>query len=91
MNVFFGIIWRVKLDDPIDVRDIQPSGGDVSAQQHPFSGIAKLIKGVQSFLLFLSSVYVQNWDVYVVQKVGVKLHGVTRTEEDHYFFILKLL
>ena len=34
MYVFFGVVWRVVLDDPVNLRDIQTSRSYVSAQQN---------------------------------------------------------
>ena len=48
--VLLGFIWRVKLNDPVDRRDIQPTRRDVGAQQNPLVGVAELEEGGGAFL-----------------------------------------
>ena len=44
MDVLFRVIWWIKLYDPIDLRNIQPSGCDVGTQQNSSVLLAKLEK-----------------------------------------------
>lgn len=53
MNVLARIIRRVELDDPIDARDIQSTGGDVCGQQNTRLGVDELKESICPLLLFL--------------------------------------
>jgi hypothetical protein len=46
MDVLARIIWRVKLDDPINGWDVQATGSYVCAKEDTFLGIHKLEKRV---------------------------------------------
>lgn len=53
MNVITGIIWRVKLYNPINCRNIQSTSSNIRAQQNAPVSIAELEKGGRTFLLLL--------------------------------------
>lgn len=74
MNVLLDILWRIKLNNPVDVGNVQPSGSNISAQQYSLIQIAKLVECVYSFLLFLISVDFQYLQIHIIQNLRVKLH-----------------
>lgn len=52
-STYFWIIWRVILDNPVNFRNIQSSGSDISAQQYSRFCITELEKCCSTFGLFL--------------------------------------
>lgn len=58
MNVFTRVVWRVELDDPVDLRDVETAGGNVGAAEDAVVGVAEFEKGVGSFLLLLFALWV---------------------------------
>ena len=60
---YLGIIWRVILNNPVDFRNIQPSGCHVCAQQYPSICIAKLEECGCTLILLLPSLE-SNQNVY---------------------------
>ena len=42
MNVLLGVVRRVKLDDPVNVGNVQTPGRHVGAQQDPAVGVTEL-------------------------------------------------
>jgi hypothetical protein len=83
VDVVIGIIGRVKLDDPVDLREVKTSLGDIRAEEDSCLSLAELEVGGCSFLLLLLAVDVLDWDVDVVEQVGVELDGVAAGHEDH--------
>jgi hypothetical protein len=55
VDVVSRVIRRVKLDDPVDLGNIETSRRDICAKQDTGRGVAELEKGVGSFLLLLLS------------------------------------
>ena len=59
MNVLPWIIWGVKLNNPIDIRDVEPPGGHVGTQENTRVGVTKLEKGRCSFGLLLLALKIE--------------------------------
>jgi hypothetical protein len=55
VDVVSRVIRRVKLDDPVDLGDIETSRCDVCAEENTGWGVAEFKEGVGSFLLLLLS------------------------------------
>jgi hypothetical protein len=55
VDVVTRVIRRVKLDDPVDLGDIETSRCDVCAKKDTGRGVAEFEEGVGSFLLLLLS------------------------------------
>jgi hypothetical protein len=53
VNVIARIIGRVELDDPVDLGDIESTGGDVGTEKVAGRSVAKLEECVGSLLLLL--------------------------------------
>lgn len=53
VNVVARIVRRVKLDDPIDLGDVEASSGDVRAEEDAGGSVAELEEGVGTLLLLL--------------------------------------
>ncbi len=53
VDVVARVVWGVVLDDPVDARDVEPTRGDVCAEEDAGGGVAELEEGVCAFLLFL--------------------------------------
>ena len=56
VDVFFGIIWGIVLDNPIDGWDIQTSSSDVSTEHNACFSVTELEVGRSSLRLLLFSV-----------------------------------
>lgn len=69
MDVVFGIIGRVVLDDPVDLREVEASLGNVRAQENACLRLAELKVGRSTLLLLLLSVNVLDRDVHIVEEV----------------------
>ena len=82
MDVLLRVIRRIVLHDPIDRRNIQPSGRHVCAEQDGLLLLAKLEEGGRSLLLLVLAMDVHHGDVDVVQQLRVELHRVARGEKD---------
>mmetsp|Transcript_19346 Transcript_19346/g.40476 ORF Transcript_19346/g.40476 Transcript_19346/m.40476 type:complete len:323 (-) Transcript_19346:343-1311(-) len=91
MDVFLGIVRWIELYDPIDRGDVQPPGRHVRAEEGSGGGFAKLEKGGGPLLLLLTSVYVHDGDVDVIEEFGVEFDRVAGGEEDHDFFVFIFL
>jgi hypothetical protein len=57
MNVLSGVIWGVKLDNPVHSWDIQATSRYIRAQQNASLGIHKLKERIRSLLLLLSALF----------------------------------
>ena len=56
MNVVFGIVWVVVVDDKLDVVNVQPSGGDVCSYQDGSRTVFELSQHPVPLLLLLVAV-----------------------------------
>lgn len=52
---YLGVIWGVVLDDPVHLRDVQPSSRHVGTQQDARVSVAELEEGGGTFGLLLLS------------------------------------
>src|SRR5262249_23708123 len=82
VDVLLRVVRRVKLDDPVDGRDVQSAGRHVRAQQDSGLCIAKLEKGGRSLVLLLFAVQIENGDVNVIQQLRIKFDSIARGKED---------
>ena len=71
VNIVIRIIGRVVLDDPIDLREVKASLGNVSAQKNASLGLTELKVGRCTLLLFLLAVNVLKWYVDVIEQIRV--------------------
>jgi hypothetical protein len=78
MNVIFRIIGRVILNDPVNLGEVEASLCDIRAEKDSCFSLAELEVGRSTLLLLLLSMNVLDWDVNVVQEVGIKLNSVAR-------------
>ena len=76
MNIVIRIIGRVVLNDPIDLREVKASLGNVSAQKNASLGLAELKVGRSTLLLFLFSVNVLDWHVDVIEEIRVVFDSI---------------
>jgi hypothetical protein len=53
VNVITGVVWRVKLNNPVDLGDVQTPGSNVRAHEDPRRCIFKFKKRGGALLLFL--------------------------------------
>lgn len=67
MNVLLDIKRRIKLHNPIDLRDIESSSCHISAKKNSLLELSKLVESSGSLLLFLLAVDVHDTDVHVVE------------------------
>ena len=81
---YLRIIWRIVLDDPVYEGNIESSGGNVGAEQSPFSRVTKLEESLRSFALLLLAVNAGARKVHVVQQLVVELHAHARGQEHHH-------
>jgi hypothetical protein len=91
MDVLSDVFGGIKLNYPIYIRNIKSSCGNISAQKNSLRKVVKLVKSVDSFLLFLLTVNIKNLKVYIVKQIRVKFDGVARGEKDHDFLVLIFL
>ena len=56
VNVVFGVVWVVVVDDKLDVVDVQPSGGDVCSYQDGSRTVFELSQHPVPLLLLLVAV-----------------------------------
>ena len=91
MDVLFGIIGRVELNDPVDGGNVEAACGNVRAQQGALWCVAELEKRVGPLGLLLFAVQIQHRNVDVVQQVGVVLYRLTGGEEDDDLLVHVLL
>jgi hypothetical protein len=61
MDVGLSFFWGLKLDNKVDVRNIETSGSDISSNQHLEFVLLKALHG--NFTLVLSDITVHHLDV----------------------------
>lgn len=86
MDVLFWIIWRVELDDPVNIRNVKPACCNVRAQQRAALCLAKVEERRRTLRLLLLAVDVSYRYVYIIQQLGVVLHRGARREKHHDLF-----
>lgn len=59
VDVITGIIGRVELDDPVDLGNVEPTGGDVGTEEVPRGSVTEFEKRVGPFLLLLLALRVE--------------------------------
>lgn len=91
MNVIFWIIWRVVLDNPINIWEIKTPLSNIRAQKDASSSLREFEICGSSLLLLLLSMNVFNWDVNIIEEVTVKLDRVTARHEHHHLLFQILL
>jgi len=69
VDVVFWIIWRVILDDPVNLREVKPSLCHVRAQQDTLITLTELEVSGCPLLLLLLSMDILDRDVHIVQQV----------------------
>ena len=87
MDVIIRVIGWVILDDPIDLREVKTTLGNICAEQDAFFGLAEFKVCRSALLLLLFAVNILDWDVYIVEQVGVKLDSIAARHEDHDLFL----
>ena len=76
MDVIFGVIWWIELNDPVNVWKIEAPLCNIRAQEDSALRLAKFEIRGSPLLLLLLAVDVLHRYVYVIQQVTVKLDGV---------------
>ena len=87
MNIVPGIIRRIKLHNPVHGGNVKASSGNICTYQGALLGIAELEKGIGPFLLFLLAVEVENWQINVVEQLGVVFDAIAGGKEDDDFLL----
>ena len=87
VNIVIWIIGRVKLDDPIDFREIKTTLRNISAQKNAFLSLTEFEIGRCTLLLFLFAVNVLHWNIDIIEQVRVELDRVAARHEDHDLFL----
>ena len=72
MNIIFRIIWGIILNDPINLGDIETSGGHVCTEQDSGFGVAKLKVGRGAFRLLLLPVNGHARNVDIVEELNIR-------------------
>lgn len=67
VDVFLDIERRVKLHDPVHLRNIETSGCHIGAQEDSFLNLPELVESCRSFLLLLLTVNVHDTDINIVE------------------------
>lgn len=70
MDVIAGVIGRVELDNPVDLGDVETTGGDVRAEEYTGRGVAEFEEGVGALLLLLLALQRRDLLVLVEEKGG---------------------
>lgn len=74
MNIGLNLLWGLDLDDQVNIRDVESTGGDISGDQHlEFSFLKSLHR---DFTLVLNDVTVHHFDVlldFVSQNKSVRV------------------
>jgi len=76
VNVIVWVIGRVKLNNPINFREIKTTLGDICAKQNARLSLTEFKVGRCTFLLLLLPVDVLDRNVNVIQQIRVKLYSV---------------
>lgn len=76
VDVVIGIIGRVELDDPVNLREIKTTLRYISAEEDTLLSLAELKVSRCALLLLLLPVDVLDWNVYVVEQIRVELDSV---------------
>jgi len=69
MDIVIRIIRRVELNDPVDLREIKTSLGDIRAEKNARLSLAEFEIGRCALLLLLLAMDVLHWDIDVVEQV----------------------
>lgn len=69
MDVVIGIIGRVKLHNPINLREIKTTLCNVSAEENSSLSLTELKVSRRTLLLLLLAVNVLHWHIHVVEQV----------------------
>lgn len=69
MDVVFRIIWGVKLDDPVNLREVKATLSDIRTQEDTSLSLAEFEISRSTLLLFLLTVDVLDRDVHIVEKI----------------------
>uniref|UniRef100_A0A8D8U8E9 Uncharacterized protein n=1 Tax=Cacopsylla melanoneura TaxID=428564 RepID=A0A8D8U8E9_9HEMI len=74
MNVVFGIVRVVEVDDELDVVHVQSTSSDVSGNQNTGSAVSELFKHIVSLLLALVTVDADRGPSIVLNGLGDLVH-----------------
>ena len=66
MNIILGVIWRIILNDPIDVREVKTPLRDISAQKNARFSLCEFKISGSPLLLLLLAMDILDWDVHVI-------------------------
>jgi len=75
VDVLLGVIRWVILDDPVHCWNVQPTCGNISAQQDALVSLAELKKGAGALGLLLLAVNVLDWYVNVVEQLATQTNS----------------
>ena len=87
VDIVIRIIGRVKLDDPINFREIKTTLRNISAQKYAFLSLTELEIGGCALLLLLFAVNVLDRNIDIVEQIRVELDSVAARHEDHDLFL----
>lgn len=76
MDIVFGIIWGIELDDPVNLRKVKATLGDIRTEENTSLSLTEFKIGRSTLLLFLLTVDVLDRDVHIVEKIGIKLNSI---------------
>lgn len=91
MDIIIWIIRGIILHNPVDVRKVKTSLGNVSADENALFSLAEFKVSSGSLLLLLLAVDVFDRDVDVVEEVAVELYCITTGHENHHLLFQVLL
>ena len=83
VNVLFGVIWWIVLNNPVHFWNIKPSCRHIRTQQCSRFLEVEVSKRRGTLLLGLSAVDVHNWQIHIVKQFGMELDAVARGKEHH--------
>mmetsp|Transcript_2587 Transcript_2587/g.9978 ORF Transcript_2587/g.9978 Transcript_2587/m.9978 type:complete len:386 (-) Transcript_2587:812-1969(-) len=83
MDVLLGLVWRIELNDPIDLRDVEAARSHICAAKDALLGRAEIVVRGASGRLLLLTVNALDGHVDVIQQLVVKLDCVASREKYH--------
>ena len=83
MDVVIGIIWRVVLHDPVDLREVKSTLGHICANQDAFLALGELEVGASPLLLLLLAMNLLDRGVDIIEQVRVELDSIAAGHENH--------
>mmetsp|Transcript_13716 Transcript_13716/g.37044 ORF Transcript_13716/g.37044 Transcript_13716/m.37044 type:complete len:215 (-) Transcript_13716:1293-1937(-) len=87
VDVLLGLVGRVELHDPIDLGNVEASGGDVGAKQNALVRSTEAVIRRAARRLLLLAMNACHGHVHVIQQLVMELYGITGREKHHHLFV----